>query len=344
MENLEARKQLILRAVIVEYIHSAEPIASELLTQKYDLGVKSATVRNELAEMSELGYLEQPHTSSGRIPSDKGYRYYVDHFLTQYALQPSSTAPLYDSTRAGEALQFMLQNTTKLLGRSAHLLAAATTVRGSGVVVRSALVSAFGPHQALFVIGLSNGEVLNKLVDCPHGLTLLEIGLVNESLALHTSQKPIRALLRQKPPSMAPGTLADTLMQSAWGALKLMAREFTRGTLITSGEEFLFGQPEFSREAGSLAELLEQVKGSDILFEAVNSNSPSTVTIGKENRAKALSQLSIVRQSFLVGNQEAGSIALIGPTRMHYDQSVQLVQWTASAISEALSLGLDDRP
>ncbi|HZH97405.1 MAG TPA: hypothetical protein VEX38_00420, partial [Fimbriimonadaceae bacterium] len=85
MAELDPRKQSILRAVVFEYVDAAEPVGSELLTQKYDLGVKSATIRNELADLSDLGYLEQPHTSAGRIPSDQGYRYYVDRLIIERA-------------------------------------------------------------------------------------------------------------------------------------------------------------------------------------------------------------------------------------------------------------------
>ena len=102
MPELDRRKQTILRAIIIEYVTAAEPIGSEALVQKYQLGVKSATVRNEMAEMSDLGFLEQPHTSAGRIPSDLGYRYYVDHLIVTQDLDTVAKNRVKDATDDGD--------------------------------------------------------------------------------------------------------------------------------------------------------------------------------------------------------------------------------------------------
>src|SRR3954447_6189397 len=121
MSELDPRKQTILRAIIVEYVDAAEPVGSEMLVQKYALGVKSATVRNKMAEMSELGYLEQPHTSAGRIPSDLGYRYYVDRLLQIPELAESAKSRVRGAAEDGEALQSLLRDTTRALSRLTHL-------------------------------------------------------------------------------------------------------------------------------------------------------------------------------------------------------------------------------
>src|SRR5580704_10262473 len=102
MADLDPRKETILRAIIVEYVTTAEPIGSEALVQKYELGVRSATVRNEMAEMSELGYLEQPHTSAGRIPSDLGYRYYVDRLITDRTVRDADKSVVKQATSDGD--------------------------------------------------------------------------------------------------------------------------------------------------------------------------------------------------------------------------------------------------
>jgi heat-inducible transcriptional repressor len=340
MEDLHPRKQLILKAVILEYVHGAEPVASELITVKYNLGVKSATVRNELAEMSELGYLEQPHTSAGRIPSDKGYRYYVDHLSV---IQDPATAVrqrVKDAASGeGETLQLLLQETTRSLSRLTHLLSVATTVRSGTVTVKSALVSAFGPQQALVVLGLSNGEVQNRIIECPANLTLHDVGVVNDLLMREAVGKTVRQLQKLKPAAQASGGSLDALWSATWNALRTLARDVTRGTITTEGEEFLFAQPEFAREAGTLSELLDQLKQSDVLYESITTPSelPSPVTIGKENKRQEMHKLSVVRQSFFVGQDEAGTIAVVGPTRMDYDLSIPLVQLTARALSDALT-------
>lgn len=339
MEKLEQRKAVILRAVILEYVAGAEPVASELLTVKYDLGVKSATIRNELAEMADLGFLEQPHTSSGRIPSDKGYRYYVDNLF--FFSEPSSEAQgaLSNSSQRGEALQLVLNQATRSLSRFAHLLSAATTIHGAQITVRTASVNAFGPLQALFVLGMSNGEVRTKIIECPPNLTLEDIGRVNESLLVGAVGKSVRSLQRGKSAGFNGTQASEKLLLSAWTATRAISREFSRGTLTTQGEEFLFGQPEFAKDAGRISDLIDEIKESDVLFESLTGPNelPSPVTIGREHKREQMHELSVVRQTFYVGQHEAGTIALVGPTRMNYDLSIPLVHFTARAISETMT-------
>ncbi len=337
MSELGDRKQLLLRAVIVEYVHGAEPISSELLSTKYNLGVKSATIRNELAEMADQGYLEQPHTSAGRIPSDKGYRFYVDR-LMETALSQRTKDSLATHADEGETLHEVLSHTTASLSRLMHLLSAATTYSERGLTVRSVIVSAIGPVQALLVVVLSNGQVENRMLEIPPGLTLDELGSVNDLINQAVASKPLRQFQRIKAPT-AGNANSEKLIATIWVGLRAISRERTRGKLVTEGEEFLFGQPEFRRDAEAFSDLIAALSEEDALFEALSASSDQTgtVTIGRENRSEKLHKLSVVKQTFYVGDHEAGTIAIIGPTRMPYDSSIPLVNFTARALSEGLT-------
>lgn len=341
MSELAPRQQTILRAVIIEYVRAAEPVASEQLASKYELGVKSATVRNELAEMADLGYLEQPHTSAGRVPSEKGYRFYVDHLVTRQTPKPEERQAVRNVTTDGEVLHDLLQQTTRALSQLTHLMSAATTVRDGQVTVRSAIVSALGPHQALFVLVLSNGDVENRLVECPADLTLQDVGVANEAIQRAIVGKSLRSLLRAKLPVETPVPLpaAEQLLTSLMAVVRSVAREATRGHVLREGEEFLFAQPEYRRDAALLQELADTLQHADLIYDTLNTTTDQTgtVTIGKEHRHEKMHQLSVVRQRFYVGDKEAGTIAVIGPTRMAYDSSIPLVNFTAKALSETLS-------
>lgn len=336
MHDLDGRKSTILHAIVIEYVTGAEPVASEQLVQKYELGVRSATVRNEMADLVEMGYLEQPHTSAGRVPSDLGYRHYVDRLKTRESLAPEHSERLQEVTTDGDALQAMLRDTARVLSRLTHLLGVATTVRDLGLQVRTAVVSALGPNQALLVLVLSNGQVENRMIECPVGLTLQDVGSVNEALAQQIVNKEIGDVAKQRPPKGANDSAAK-LLTTIWTAMQSIIREITRGTLVTEGEEFLFAQPEFQRDLTSLSDLLQQLTQSDVLYEAVTGDQAQVVTIGRENRQEKMKQLSVIRQSFYVGNNEAGVIALVGPTRMRYDDGIPLVNYTAQALSQSLS-------
>ncbi|MFY9233780.1 MAG: heat-inducible transcriptional repressor HrcA [Fimbriimonadaceae bacterium] len=335
MQELDPRKQSLLKAIIIEYVSAAEPVASEMLVQKYDLGVKSATIRNEMAEMSEMGFLEQPHTSAGRIPSDRGYRFYVDRLITRAEPTASEKHKLQAASEDGEALQELLRDTTRTLSRLTHQFSAAAIVRDGALTIRNTIISALGPHQALLVVVLNNGHVENRMIECPPGLTLTEVGQANEALNSATTGKALGTVLRGRAPAM-PQPAAEKLMASVWHALRAIAKEITRGTIITEGEEFIFAQPEFQRDVAALTMLLDHLKESDLLHEAA-ADQTQAVSIGRENRHEHLHSLSLVRQSFFVGENEAGWIAIVGPTRMAYEHGIPLVGFTARALSRSLT-------
>lgn len=335
MHELDPRKQRLLRAIVVEYVTMAEPVASDMLVQKYDLGVKSATVRNELAEMSELGLLEQPHTSAGRIPSDSGYRFYVDRLIVEKTLEEGQQKVLRDATEDTDALQDLLRDTIKVLSRATNQLGVATTTKDSNITVRTALISALSPTQALLVVALSNGHIENRMIECPKNLTLDDLGATNEALTLQIVGKDLKSLTRSKPlPVDHP--VREKLLSLIWSQLRTIAKQLTRGKLITEGEEFLFSKPEFQRDTSTLTDLFRQLDESDVLYEAVSPKA-DVVTIGKENRAEQMHRFSIVRKGYYIGDNEVGVVAIVGPTRMDYDGSIPLVNFTADALSRSLT-------
>ena len=338
MSDLDPRKQTILHAIIVEYVMTAEPVGSEALVAKYPLGVRSATVRNEMAEMLDLGYLNQPHTSAGRIPSDRGYRYYVDRLVIASELEESVKARVRSAAGEGEALMLVLRDTAKALSQLSQLLGVATTVREMEVTVKMAVLSALGPTQALFVLALSNGHIENRMVECPPGLTLDDVGLANELLKSALLGKKLRSLSKAKAPVSASHPSMDKLIETVWGTVRTVAKEHTRGKLITEGEEFLFSQPEFRNDVAAFTHLLQELSSGELLYEAVAPGDDATpVRIGKENRNEQMHNLSVVRRSFYIGENEAGVIGLVGPTRLRYSDSLPLVTFTANVLSEALT-------
>ncbi len=336
--GLDHRKQTILRAVVVEYVAGAEPVGSEQIVQRYGLGVKSATVRNELAEMSELGYLEQPHTSAGRIPSDQGYRFFVDRLAVQSAVEPATQQRVRDAADGGDVLEVLLRDTVRVLSRVTQLLGVATTVRDPGVTIRTAVVSALGPTQALLVLALSNGQVENRMLECPGGLTLADIGAVNDALSRAALGKTLRSLIRTKVPTVTASPVADKFVATLWTQIRSISRAGSRGLMVTEGEEYMLAQPEFQRDLGSFRTLLHELADSDVLYEALAPGEESRpVTIGRENRVAPMRRLSVIRHSFFVGGTEAGVIALVGPTRMPYDKGLPLVAFSARTLSESLT-------
>lgn len=335
---LSERKQNIVRAVVLEYVSAAEPVSSELIAGKYQLGVRSATVRNEMAEMTEIGLLDQPHTSAGRIPSDLGYRFYVDHLLNVAAPEAEDRRILRRASRDEETLRDLVHESTKALSRMTKLMAAAVTVRDSTVRVRNAIVTALGPDRALFIAVLENGHTENRILDCPPGLTLTQIGTVNERLNTLFSGQSLGAVKSIKSAGVG-DPAGDQLLNSTCQAMRNVARDLTRGNLIVEGEEYVLSQPEFQREPDALRQIVDSMSNEDALREEVSATQPNgqTITIGTENSREPHYPLTFLRQSFRVGNQEAGILAIIGPTRMQYGRNMGLLDYTAGSISQVLT-------
>lgn len=338
MEPLSERKEQILRAVIVEYVSAAEPVASELIANKYELGVKSATVRSELSEMSDMGFLEQPHTSAGRIPSDQGYRYFVDRLIVGMPLDKEKKKKVKEATDEEDTLQQILRHTTRALSRLTHLLSAAATLRDGGAVVRNAVLTVLGPQRALLVVILQNGLVENRVVELPKGTTLESVGRINDALAGMTEGKTLRALTKLK--SSATGDSGtDKLMKAVCSELQGVAKDLTQGQVVIEGEEYILAQPEFQKDAQLMEQLVANLEDESAIHSALleDSNRFPAVTIGREHKSARMHPLSIVRQTFCVGDEEAGTIAIIGPTRMNYEHGIRLLDFTSIAIGETLT-------
>lgn len=339
MSDLDPRKRIILRAVVIEHVAEAEPVSSEQIAQKYNLGVRGATVRNELAEMSELGYLEQPHTSAGRVPSDTGYRFYVDHLVSEAPIDPTNKQRVQEVAAKSEALKALLQDTTKVLSRMTRQLSAATTLGDIELRATSALITALGPQRGLLVLVLNNGDVENRMLECPLETSLEDLGRLNEFLSKTVANVSLRSLSRVKNPAASGRTPYDKLTGLVMGQIRSIARDRMKAGLVVEGEEYMLAQPELRRDANLLIEVMEALENEEGLAHAVANpgESPLSVTIGKEHGANGLQHLSIVRHSFYIGEEEAGTLAIIGPTRLNYDEAISMLTLTAKAISASLS-------
>lgn len=338
MFEISERKQRILRAIVVEYVSTAEPIASDRLVEKYELGVKSATVRNEMAEITELGFLEQPHTSAGRIPSDFGYRFYVDRLIETPTVEVGEGAKIKSAASDEETLRDLVAETAKTLSRLTRSMSAATTVRDANLVLKQVVLTAVGPEKGLLICVFANGHVENRLVDLPLGFTLEELSPLNELVNYRFAGQTLQALGTATSPLVGIPH-RDVALQSILTSIQSIAGELMKGHLILEGQNYIFAEPEFSRNPDAIQSLVAGIENDANLIEAIEQNpgNSSTVTIGRENVQGEYQSLSVMRQKFRIGDEEAGTIALIGPTRMNYDRNWSYLSFSADAISTTLS-------
>lgn len=328
LEQLSPRQEKILEAVVVEYVAAAEPVASEQVVSKYGLGVRGATVRNEMAEITEMGLLEKPHSSAGRRPSDGGYRYYVDRLVVvRKPDRPERQA--VESAADEETLFEVLSATTRALARMTHLLSVGTIHRTDQCKVRHVLLSGLGPSRCLLVLVLDNGHIENRMVDIPDA-DLAQIGQMNEWLSKEVVGCGLQELAKSRP---GEAVEEPPFRRAVLGALRSVAKNLLRGKIVAEGHEFVLSQPEFRRDEEAAGELLASIEDEELLRGAVQSDG---VTIGSEHADRRMRRLTVVRRPIVVGGKEAGALGLVGPTRMHYERSISLLDYAAAALSKAL--------
>lgn len=339
MEDLTPRKESILRAVVIEYIETAEPVGSGLLVERYQLGVGTATVRHELAEMSERGLLEQPHTSAGRIPSDSGYRYYVDRMPVS-DIKFEAEQKMRKAVSEEASLDELLSETCRLLARMTQYVSVAATVRERSVFVKQVSISNVTQQRALLVVFFSNGGVEDKLIEATPDLTLEDLHRVSEAITKNCEGLKLSAIGRKtniQHDSFKPS--AHALLNRGWKAVRTIAKTMAGGKVITEGTSYLLGQPEFQKDFGALSGIVQALEDSVAIQGALDrpGDANTSITIGRENETEKLHRLAVIASRFYVNNEEAGSLAIIGPTRMKYEQTIPLVEQTARALSDALT-------
>jgi heat-inducible transcriptional repressor len=337
---LDSRKAAILRAVAREHIRTGEPVGSQAIVQRYALGVKPATVRNEMAAMTEYGYLAQPHTSAGRVPTTRGYRYYVEHLMGQ------ATALRIESyfrrlPEHGESLTELLQATLQLLARAAQSVAFAATARDETMRVLRCVLTPCSPRRVLSVVMMEHGEVDNRLVDLQHAPSQRALSRMQGILATMVEGQTVRAVLALDPahaPPMESPAERETLA-SLLRAVQQQVQEIAEGELLYDGMVYLLRLPEFQREVRQLEAVLRVLEARKPLYRLLQQRGDAElhITIGEENPIDALRGCALIYARYYAGGRPAGVIGLMGPVRIDYDHALPTVRHAAHALSDLLT-------
>ncbi len=331
---LDDRKTAILRAVVEEYIATAQPVGSAHIAKKSDLSVSSATVRNEMAALEREGYLMHPHTSAGRIPTDKGYRFFVDNLVPNGvlgSLEQAKVGSFFDS--AHFRLEETLQRTSQLL---AQLTNYASVVIGPTVevaVVRSVQLVRLSSHHLTVVVVLSNGSVENAQIEIGQDVSDSDIDKANTKLQTLMMTKPlheISGLIKTKPRSeVAVDVLCDKVLAAF--------------NLVRSDENFFVGGVAQMAEAFDAVEIVRNVlhtlEKQYVVVTLVRDmlNRGLSVAIGAEHGVEPLSACSVVLAPVLADGQTVGTVGVLGPTRMNYPQALATVDFVSDRLGRRLT-------
>lgn len=334
---LNERRRRVLEALVAEYITSAQPVGSKTLVDRYELGCSPATVRNELSILEETGFVVQPHVSAGRLPTDTGYRDYVDRILEQSVSTDSEPASIPHVAEVDELMREASATLTRLTDSLAVVLAPSVS---RARVKRIDLLS-MGARRALFVLITESGRVLDRHLELDSDVTPEVLSGVERSLNASLVGKraadivPLREALNS---AQTPATVEDTVLAAVLDEILEVLSEADRDRLHHVGVPALLSQPEF-HDAERARTLIEYVEDGLALLETLSSalvHRGVTVTIGHENDREELGGVSIVTIDYGGGGSD-GVIGVIGPTRMDYRRAIAAVRAVADGLSETLS-------
>ncbi len=330
--DLTQRQRQILIQVVEEYVATGQPVGSKHLVERTGMRVSSATVRSELAELERFGLLTHPHTSAGRVPTDRGYRYYVDRLLERPPARPASF-PL-DLTEARSEVESALQATTEMLSQVTRLIALVSAPPLQTATVRHVEVLLLQPQVAMVVVITSSGGVTKRVYafDAPVDPGLVHWAgqyLNDQVVGLSLGSAQLRRRLQD--PTLSPAECVFLgLVESAFTDAEDDEQRVYVGGAAGLLEEVRYDELGSYR---SLIELLERRRALlDMLAEALDPRRPF-VRVGDELANPGLRDLALVGAAYGIANRTLGAVSLIGPSRMDYDKAIRTVRSAASELS-----------
>ncbi len=332
---LDERRARVLRAVVEEYVATAQPVGSQTIATSRELGVSSATVRNDMTVLEREGYLVQPHTSAGRIPTDRGYRFFVDHFERAPGLPPAQRRTVSDFfTSAHRALEDLLHETGQLLANLTQHASVVVGPASDAAVLRSVQIVSLQPGLALVVGVLSNGAVEKEVLhlegepsegDLARAGTALNAQLHGSTLAGLPVSEPTGDLVVDRCVLVA----RDALAARVAGQLEPL---YVSGVSRIAMEQGSYGTVD------GAARLLELLEHQAVVVSLVRGllDHGLIVRIGAENEREELRDCSLVLAPYVVEGEVVGSIGILGPTRMDYHRALAAVATVSQQLGRSL--------
>jgi heat-inducible transcriptional repressor len=342
MQALSERNKKILCAIVQSYINYPDPVGSRTVTKSYAFGLSPATIRNIMADLEEMGFLTQPHTSAGRVPTDLGYRFYVD-FLVAEGSYYSNIEILQDIYRKFETLKndidTLFSETTKNLSTLSHYLGIAMSPRTDKTILRRINLLKFGPRKVAVVLFTDEGLIKNKIITMDPDVSQKDLNRIasylNSEFAGHTFDdirlRIIREMSKEK-------TKCDNLISKA---MRICQESFTfsYSSLFISGLSEVLELPDFAdlKKIRELSRAIEEKHNIIKLLDKLSESDGVQIVIGSENSLDELKKLSVVVSPCKEGDRTIGIVGIIGPTRMNYAKAIYIVENTAKFITNMLA-------
>jgi heat-inducible transcriptional repressor len=332
--SLDARKSAILNAVVNEYIGSAQPVGSQHVVDAPGVSVSSATVRSDMAALERDGYLTQPHTSAGRIPTDKGYRFFVDQLGGPGPLDPGGRQQVRQFfDHAHGEIEQMLERTSGLLADLTDCTAMVVGPSHESAAIRSVQLVGLGHRLALLVVVLADGAVQKQSIDLPEDVDEAVLSQAAGRLAVHALGSPLAQVGATAPPSGDAGV--DAVVAAGVTALHALGEAHGQDQLFVGGSSRMAAAFDAVDTVRSVLTILEQQLVVVTLLRDIL-DTGLTVAIGTEHGVEPLASCAIVVMPVSVDGVTAGTIGLLGPTRMNYPLALAAARVVGDRLGERL--------
>jgi len=337
--ELNERERTVLHYVVRDFIETATPVGSRYISRRHEdiLGLSSASIRNVMSDLEYLGYINHPHTSAGRVPTDLGYRFYLDTLMTMDALSQREQATIREALTSREAEDELLRETSRLIGKISRQLCVISSPRlSSGTLERLELVPLSGPR-VLVVIAIKAGLVRTMMLEVAGEIAREKLEdvarVLNERLAGLTIEEIRTSFAERLKDAADDDTGLIRLFIDSVGKILPAGRS---EKIHIGGAESILEQPEFENPA-EFRGVIELINNEEIIIHVLakhESPPPGVrVAVGEENQDRKLAPYSVITASYAAGDV-TGTIGLIGPRRMNYARVIPLVDYVARTISE----------
>lgn len=327
---LNERKKKILQIIIEDYISSAEPVGSRTIARKYDLGLSPATIRNEMSDLELLGYLEQPRTSAGRIPSAQAYRFYVDALIEPGTLTDNDMALIdgwYNERRRN--IDDIFQSTAKILSRMTQNVSMVLTNQQTIANFCYLKFLPLDSQHAILCIVADDGSIDTNVVDIPLGMSSEEMDYLAGKMSKLLEDRNLSDISVEILQNVHTDVVEDKLIfSSLLQAVRKMTGRRQEQKVFLGGTKQLLNQPEF-RDVERVRNLLGILEEEKVLKDLLQGGEDSglKVTIGSENKFTGIQDCSMVQATYRLNGQIVGTMAVLGPTRMEYGKVISVMDY-----------------
>ena len=337
--GLDERKFLILQAIIDDYITTAMPVGSRTISRKAGVGFSPATIRNEMSDLEELGYLAQPHTSAGRVPSNKAYRLYVDKLLKAGQLSPE------ERKKIAEHMDTRTRQVETVIRRAANVLSDATKYTSvvlaphiASLRIRHVQIVPVAAGVALLIVVTSAGIVKDAVIHIPEGLTADHLYGISRMLTERLSGQPVESARQIFAEIIRDMGNERRLLAEAMQVIEESIAAVDDRDVYVGGSANLLNYPEYS-DVDKARNFLAVLESRDTLRRVMGAGQGMEITIriGPENGVPELEDCSVLTASYRMGDQSTGTLGIIGPTRMNYGRVVTVLGFMGRVISQMLS-------